>query len=77
MILGILSVTIGWLCFGPVTGISAIILGAVALSQINKTPDLVAGSQMAWVGIVTGSVMVLLYIGLLIFYAVMLIAATA
>lgn len=75
MVLGIISVTIGWLCFGPLPGIAAIILGAVALSQMKKTPDRVGGKQMAWIGIVTGGVTVLLYIGIMIFYIFVMVAA--
>ena len=65
MILGIISVTVGWLCMGPLLAIAAIVLGAVALSQIKKTPDRVGGKQMAWTGVITGSVAV---IGIIIFY---------
>jgi hypothetical protein len=75
MVLGIISVTVGWLCFGPLPGVAAIILGAVALSQIKKTPEHVGGKQMAWTGIITGSVTVLLYIGILIFYVFVIVAA--
>jgi hypothetical protein len=74
MVLGIISVTIGWLCFGPIPGIAAIILGAVTLSQIKKTPERVGGKQMAWIGVITGSVTVLLYIGLMIFYVFVIVA---
>ena len=74
MILGIISVTVGWLCFGPIPGIASIILGCVALSQIKKTPERVSGKQMAWIGIVTGGVTVLLYIGIMIFYVFVIVA---
>jgi hypothetical protein len=77
MILGIISVTVGWLCMGPIPGVAAIILGAVALSQIKKTPERVGGKQMAWIGVVTGSLTVLIYAGLMIFYILMAIAASA
>ena len=75
MVLGIVSVTVGWLCFGPIPGIASIILGGVALSQMKKTPERVGGKQMAWIGVITGSVTVLLYAGLMIFYIVMAIGA--
>jgi hypothetical protein len=75
MVLGIISVTVGWLCFGPIPGIASIILGGVALSQIKKTPERVGGKQMAWIGVITGSVTVLLYAGLMIFYILVAIAA--
>jgi hypothetical protein len=74
MIIGIVSITVGWLCMGPVPAIVAIILGGVSLSQIKKTPDRVGGKQAAWVGIITGGVTVLIYIGILIIYVVALIA---
>ena len=77
MILGIISVTVGWLCFGPIPGIASIILGAVALSQMKKTPERVGGKQMAWTGIITGGVTVLLYIGIMIFYVFVIVAANA
>ena len=77
MILGIISITVGWLCFGPIPGIASIILGAVALSQIKKTPDRVGGRPMALTGIVTGSITVLLWIGLMIFYVFMAVVANA
>ena len=70
MILGIISVTVGWLCMGPLFAIAAIVLGAVALSQIKKTPERVGGKQMAWTGVVTGSVAV---IGLTAFYIFVII----
>ena len=75
MVLGIVSVTIGWLCFGPIPGIASIILGGVALSQMKKAPERVGGKQMAWIGVITGSVTVVLYAALMIFYIVVAIAA--
>ncbi|HXT62264.1 MAG TPA: DUF4190 domain-containing protein [Pyrinomonadaceae bacterium] len=77
MILGIISVTVGWLCMGPIPGIAAIIMGAIALSQIKKTPDNVSGKPMAMVGLITGSVTVLIYAGIMIFYIVALVAANS
>jgi hypothetical protein len=77
MVLGLISVTVGWLCFGPIPGIAAIILGAVALSQIKKNPDRVTGTSMAWTGIITGGVTVLIYLGFMIFYVIIAIAANA
>lgn len=77
MVVGIISVTVGWMCLGPIPGIAAIIMGAVALSQIKKTPDRAAGKPMAVVGVVTGSVTVLIYAGIMVFYLVLLIAANS
>lgn len=77
MVIGIISVTVGWLCLGPLPAIVAIVLGAIALSQIKKTPDRVGGRQAAWIGIITGGLTVLIYAGIMIFYVVVMIAANA
>ena len=77
MILGIISITVGWLCLGPLPGVASIILGAVALSQIKKNPDRVGGKPMAVTGVVTGSITVLLWLGLMIFYVFMAVVANA
>jgi Domain of unknown function (DUF4190) len=69
MIVGILSMA----CLGPLPAIVAIVLGAVALSQIKKNPGRVGGRQSALVGIVTGSLGLVVYGGLIIFYIVLLI----
>ena len=60
MVIGIISVTVGWLCLGPLPAIVAIVLGAIALSQIKKSPDRVGGKQAAWIGVITGGVTVLI-----------------
>jgi hypothetical protein len=75
MTVGIISVTVGWLCLGPIPGIAAIIMGAVALSQIKKTPNLVGGKPMAVVGLVTGGVTVLIYAAIMVFYVILFIVA--
>jgi hypothetical protein len=77
MVIGIISVTVGWLCMGPLPAIVAIVLGAIALSQIKKNPDRVSGKQAAWIGVITGGVTVLIYAVVMIFYAVVMIAANA
>jgi hypothetical protein len=74
MVLGIISATVGWLCFGPIPGIAAIILGAVALSQMKKNPDRVAGKKAAWIGIITGGLTVVIYAGVILVYIIALIA---
>jgi hypothetical protein len=77
MVIGLIGVTVGWLCLGPIPGLAAIIMGAVALSQIKKTPDRVGGKPMAVVGVVTGGITVLIYAGIMVFYLVVLIAANS
>ena len=55
---------------GPLFAIAAIVLGAVALSQIKNSPERVGGKQMAWTGVITGSLAV---IGIIIFYVFVLV----
>jgi hypothetical protein len=52
-------------------------MGAIALSQMKKTPDRIGGKPMAVVGVVTGSVTVLIHIGVMILYFVVLVAANS
>jgi len=75
MILGIISVTVGWMCFGPIPAIAAIILGAVALSQIKKNPERVTGKQFAWVGVITGSLSLFIYAIVMVVYVIAMISA--
>lgn len=75
MVLGIISVTVGWFCFGPIPGIAAIILGAVSLSQMKKNPDRVGGKPHAWTGIATGGATLLIYGVFLIIYIIAIIAS--
>jgi len=72
MIVGILSMA----CLGPIPAIVAIVLGAVALSQIKKNPGRVGGRQSAIVGIVTGSLGLVIYGGILIVYVALIIIGT-
>jgi len=66
LITGILGLVFG--CFGPIPGVAAIILGAMALSQIKKSPLTTGGKPLAIVGIVTGGLTVLIYGALIIFW---------
>jgi len=59
LILGVVGLFVGF-CFGPVPGIAALILGIIALNQINKSPQS-SGKPLAIVGIVTGSISLLIY----------------
>ena len=55
LVLGIVSMTIGWCCyFGVFTGPIAIGLGIFALMQIKNNPSLYTGKGLAIAGIVTG-----------------------
>lgn len=77
MVVGLVGVTIGWFCFGPMIGIAAIIMSAIALSQINKNPERYGGKPMALIGLITGIIPVVVYVGILIFYVIIFIAAAA
>jgi len=61
MILGLIGLVTGLFCFGPIPGIAALILGLIALNQINKSPQTTTGKPLAMVGIITGSLSILVY----------------
>jgi hypothetical protein len=75
MICGILSLFVGLFCLGPVPGIVALVLGLVALSQIRNAPDKNGGKPFAIVGIVTGSLSVLIFGAWLLFIIIANIAS--
>lgn len=77
MVLGIISITVGWFCFGPIPATIAIVLGLVALSQMKKNPEHFGGQPFAWTGIITGGLMLLIYGGIMIFYVIMIAIAAA
>ena len=57
LIVGIVSLTVGWCCyFGVVTGPVAIALGIIQLVQIKNKPNEYTGKPLAIIGIVTGAV---------------------
>ena len=59
LIFGILAITIGWICFGIPLGIVAVILGLVALAQVNKDPAKYGGKPLAIGGLITGGIVAL------------------
>jgi len=52
-------------CFGVLLGIPAVVLGIVGLVQRRKNP-VIKGSVHAWIGIILGGLMSLLWIGLIV-----------
>lgn len=72
MVLGIISITVGWFCFGPIPAIIGIVLGLVALSQMKKNPEHFGGQPFAWTGIITGGLVLLIYGGIMIFYLLLI-----
>ena len=69
MILGIISITIGFCCyFGVLTGPVAIGLGAYALSLVKKDPNKYGGKGMAVAGIIMGALYFVFLILIILFY---------
>lgn len=71
MVLGIVSMTIGWCCYlGVLTSPIAIVLGIIALSQIKNDPKKNSGKGMAIAGVVTGGLYFVLLGLIVIIYGV-------
>ena len=69
MILGLVSVTIGWCCsIGLLTAPTAIIMGIVTLAQIKNDPSKTTGKPLAIVGIVTGAIYLVFWIIIVLIY---------
>ncbi len=69
MVLGIVSMTIGWCCyFGVLTSPIAIGLGIFALFQMKKDPTKHGGKGMAIAGIVTGALYFVLIFFIILIY---------
>lgn len=67
MVLGIASVPLLFCCYiGIITGILAIILGLIAMNQAKQGQA--QGHGMALAGVITGGVVVVLFIGLIVLY---------
>ena len=60
MLTGILGLVLG--CLGPLPGVLAVVLGWLALSQINRSPATGgSGKPMAIIGIVSGALTIVFY----------------
>jgi hypothetical protein len=67
--LGAGSLVIGWCCSnGLLLAPAGIVLGIIALTQSKKDPQRYGGRPLAWAGIGTGSLFLLLYILFIIAY---------
>ena len=77
MILGLLAITFGWICGGPVLGLFSVILGAVALMQIKSNPIQYSGRPFAFIGIFTGGLVLLFTVAMFVFWLVMMIVGMA
>ena len=77
LIFGLISITFGWICGGPVFGLIAVILGAVALTQIKRNPQQHTGKPIAVAGLITGGISLLINLAIMAFWIVMLIIGAA
>jgi uncharacterized membrane protein len=50
--MGIVGVTIGWLCCGPLFSVLGIVFSSIGLSQINRDPARQTGKGLAICGLV-------------------------
>ena len=62
LIFGLLSLTIGLICGGPLFGVVAIVLGVIALLKIKSDPRRFGGKGLAIAGIIAGSLQMLLMV---------------
>jgi hypothetical protein len=78
LIFGLISVTFGWICGGPIFGLIAVVTGAVALTQIKRNPQQYSGKPLALVGLITGGIALLVNLALIaLWIGVMIIGAAS
>jgi len=62
--MGLIGVTIGWVCCGPLFSILGIVFSSIALSQINRDPVTQTGRGIAVCGLVLSILGLLVALGL-------------
>jgi hypothetical protein len=77
LIFGLISITFGWICGGPIFGLLAVVLGAVSLTQIKRNPQQHSGKPMALAGLITGVMALLVYVAIMALWIVMMIIGAA
>jgi Domain of unknown function (DUF4190) len=77
LIFGLISITFGWICGGPLFGLLAVVLGVVSLMQIKKNPQQNTGKPIAIAGLITGGISLLIHIAFIAFWIVMMIIGAA
>jgi hypothetical protein len=75
MVTGLLSITFGWICGGPIFAIFAVVLGIVAMMQIKSNPTQYTGKPFALVGMLTGGFILLFTLAMLFIWVVTMIVA--
>jgi Domain of unknown function (DUF4190) len=73
LVAGIAGITVGWICGGPLFGLVAVVVGAIALIQIKGNPDQYGGKPLAIGGVVAGGIVLAFNIILIIIWIAMLI----
>ncbi len=69
LVLGILSVTVGWCCsFGILTAPIAVVLGIISLVQIKNEPTKYGGKNLAIAGVVTGGLYFVILAGIILLW---------
>ncbi|MGH9956985.1 MAG: DUF4190 domain-containing protein [Pyrinomonadaceae bacterium] len=75
LILGLVSITVGWCCsFGLLTSPIAIVLGIISLFRIKNNPEQYSGKPLAIIGIATGGLYIVFWILLLLIYGISFLA---
>src|SRR5687768_1104785 len=74
LILGIIGITVGWICGGPFFALFALVMGIVALFQIKKDPVRYGGKPMALIGVALGAIVLAIYIVLMAIWIIMMFA---
>lgn len=77
LIFGLISITFGWICGGPIFGLVAVVLGAVALTQIKRNPQQYSGKPIALVGLITGGIALLVSLALIAMWFIMMVIGVA
>jgi hypothetical protein len=69
LVMGIVGVTIGWLCCGPLFNILGIIFSSIGLSQINRDPARQTGKAIAFWGLALSILGLIAAIGMGLLFA--------
>ncbi len=77
LIFGLVGITFGWICGGPLFGLFAVALGTIALILIKKDPAHYGGKPFALAGLIAGGLVLLINIAIIAFWIVMLIVDSA
>lgn len=72
LVCGIISLPMVICCYGLPFNVLAIIMGFIAVGQIDKSPDTMTGRGMAIAGIVTGVVSLILLVLQVLVFGVMM-----